>query len=36
MATVAAQPRRKVRADDVFFSGMAVVSLIAHVFAFSN
>jgi hypothetical protein len=29
MATAAARPRRKVRTDDVFFSGMAVVSLIA-------
>jgi hypothetical protein len=28
MVTVATQPRRKVRADDLFFSGMAVVSLI--------
>jgi hypothetical protein len=29
MATAAARPRRKVRADDMFFSGMAVVSLIS-------
>ena len=29
MATTAASPRRKVRTDDLFFAGMAVVSLIA-------
>ncbi len=29
MATVAARPRRRVRTDDLFFSGMGVVALIA-------
>lgn len=29
MATVAARPRRSIRTDDLFFSGMAIVSLVA-------
>jgi hypothetical protein len=36
MATVAARPRRKVRTDDIFFSGMAVVSLIAVLVGFAR
>src|SRR5579863_5560994 len=36
MATVAARPRRNVRTDDWFFSGMAVVSLIAVLVGFAH
>jgi len=36
MATAAARPRRKGRTDDLFFSGMAVVSLIAVLVGFSR
>jgi hypothetical protein len=36
MATAAACPRRKVRTDDLFFSGMAVVSLIAVLVGFAR
>jgi len=36
MATVAARPRQKFRTDDWFFSGMAVVSLIAVLVGFAR
>jgi hypothetical protein len=36
MATAAARPRRKVRADDWFCSGMALVSLIAVIVGFAR
>jgi hypothetical protein len=36
MATAAASPRRKVRTDDLFFAGMAVVSLIAVLVGFAR
>ena len=36
MATAAARPRRKVRTDDVFCSGMAVISLIAVLLGFAR
>ena len=36
MATLAGHPRRKVRIDDLFFSGMAVVSLIAVLVGFAR
>jgi hypothetical protein len=36
MATAAARPRRKVRSDDIFFSGMALVSLIAVLLGFTR
>jgi hypothetical protein len=36
MATAAERMRRKVRADDLFFSGLAVVSLIAVLVGFAR
>jgi hypothetical protein len=36
MATAAARPRRSLRTDDMFFSGMAVVSLIAVLAGFAR
>lgn len=36
MTTAAARPRRNVRADDVFFSGMAALSLIAVLVGFAR
>ena len=36
MATAAARPRRTIRTDDMFFSGMAVVSLIAVLAGFAR
>jgi len=36
MATAAARQRRKVRPDDLFFSGMAVVSLLAVLVGFAR
>jgi len=36
MATTAARPRRKVRTDDILFSGTGVVSLIAVLVGFAR
>jgi len=36
MATAVAHPRRKIRPDDLFFSGMAVVSLIVVLVGFAR